>query len=132
MKKAKVKVIAAVLVVSILCAGTVTAQAGGKYCTLSGKSVGAETYANNTTYVAMARTVSSSYEVSTGVWAYCDYYNSFQNKNLTYSLEDYGWYGSEVTFTPPVGSDTVTAVVADHWAQYDGQEWMCTTSAHFN
>ena len=131
MKKTKFKTLIVVFAITMLCTGTVTALAGGKYGKLGNHSVGAETYANSTTYVGMARTVSSSYDVYASLKAYYSYYNSITGEADMLIESDGGYYGAEVTFTLPVGFDRSTVVSAEHRASYDTQVWECMTAAYF-
>jgi len=132
MKKTKLKTLAVVFAITMLCTGTVTALAGGKYGKLGNYSVAAETYANSTTYSGMARTVSSSYDVYTSVVGNYDYYDSITgNGDMLYD-SSYGMYGSEVTFSLPTGYDRASSVSAEHVAKYDTQKWECMTIAYFD
>lgn len=128
----KTKVLAAVLLAGVLCAGTVVAQAGSENCRLGNHYVSAETYASKSTYSAMARTVSSSYAVHTGVQAYYEYYDPILGDNFELEEWDNGLYGSEVTFSLPSGAQRATMISADHNAEYGGQNWVCKTIAYFD
>lgn len=133
MKKARIKVnvVAAVLLVGVLCAGTLTAKAGGEYCMLENHYVGGETYAKSSTDVGMARTVSSSYAVHTGVHANYEYYDSVSGNSRELTGSAHGFYGSEVTFSLPSGGERASKISAEHHAEYNGQNWTCTTEAYF-
>lgn len=131
MKKTKIKVVVAVLLASVLLAGTTTALAGGTYAKLEDVSVAGETYASST-FSGMARTVSSSHEAETGVDATYRYHNSKTNDVFELQKSDEGYYGSEVTFSLPKGYDYASIIYAYHTVYYKVQGWETFTVAYFD
>lgn len=130
--KIKVKIMSMVLLLGVLCAGTITVLADSQGCSLDDCKVTAEAYASSTTYSGMVRTVSNSYDVYTGVTGYYHYYDSISGNGGILYESDSGSYGSEVTFSLPTGYNRAYSISGDHVAQYAGQSWTCTTKEYFD
>ena len=131
MKKTKVKVMLAVLMAGVLLSGTMIANADGCYGKVGNYSVGGETYVNTSNGSAYCRTVSSSYNVTTGIAAWYSYYDYKSGDWYITNSYDGGKYGCEVNFNLPSGTYNPLSAGAEHSAGYDGVEWGGISSEDF-
>jgi len=131
MKKAKAKVMLAVLMAGVLLSGTLIVNADSVYGKVGKYSVAGETYVNTTNSSAYCRTVSSSYDVTTGIdasYTYIDYEEG--DYYITHSF-DGGKYGCEVYFNLPTGTYNPISAGAEHSAGYGGEDWWGISSEDF-
>lgn len=129
MKKAKVML--AVLMAGVLLSGTLIVNASGCYGKVGNYSVAGETYVNTSSGSAYCRTVSSSYDVTTGIDAWYSYYDYESGDGYITHSFDGGKYGCEVNFHLPGGTYYPDAAGAEHSAGYGGEDWWGISSEEF-
>lgn len=126
MKRTKSKVLAMLLAVGVLCAGTVTALGNTETRMIDGVSFTATTQITETS--AFAQTVSGSTKLITSVDATYYYVHETSHTMKYSSAADNGRMSSSVTFSVP-DLDTYESydISANHTAETSNESWSGST-----